>query len=94
MVSPSHGNRLCFPSLSVLFSFALAAHCRLLVPQPGIEPRPLTVKARSPNHWTTRGIPIPTSLTQKCSVENFVCIVSTDSHDGPVSGDSCYPFIL
>ena len=32
-------------------------HCRaygILVPQPGIEPRPLSVKALSPYHWTTR----------------------------------------
>ena len=28
--------------------------CRILVPQPGTEPRALPVKALSPNHWTTR----------------------------------------
>ena len=31
--------------------------CRILVPQPGIEPRPLAVRACSPNHWTTREFP-------------------------------------
>ena len=31
--------------------------CRVLVPQPGIEPRPPTVEALSPNHWTTSEIP-------------------------------------
>ena len=31
--------------------------CRILVPQPGIEPRPLAVKAWSPNHWTAREFP-------------------------------------
>ena len=28
--------------------------CRILVPQPGIELGPITVKGLSPNHWTTR----------------------------------------
>ena len=28
--------------------------CGILVPQPGIEPAPLALKARSPNHWTAR----------------------------------------
>ena len=29
----------------------------ILFPQPGIEPEPSTVKARSPNRWTTREFP-------------------------------------
>ena len=29
----------------------------ILIPQPGMEPRPSAVKARSPNHWTTREFP-------------------------------------
>ena len=29
--------------------------CTTLVPQPGMEPRPLAVKALSPNYWTTLG---------------------------------------
>jgi hypothetical protein len=28
--------------------------CGLLVPQPGIEPRPSAVRVLSPNHWITR----------------------------------------
>ena len=32
--------------------------CGILVPRPGIESRPLTVKALNPNHWTTRELPI------------------------------------
>ena len=31
--------------------------CGILVPQPGIEPRPLAVKVKSPNHWTAREFP-------------------------------------
>ena len=29
----------------------------ILVPQPGIEPGPLAVKAQNPNHWTAREFP-------------------------------------
>ena len=32
--------------------------CAILVPQPGIEPAPLVVKAQSPNHWTAREFPV------------------------------------
>ena len=38
----------------------VGAHCTacgILAPQPGIEPGPLAVRARSPNHWTTREFP-------------------------------------
>ena len=38
------------------FLLCLAAY-RILVSWPGIEPRPLVVKAQNPNHWTTREIP-------------------------------------
>ena len=31
--------------------------CRILVPRPGIEPAPSTVKAWSPDHWTAREFP-------------------------------------
>ena len=31
--------------------------CGILVSQPGIEPRPLAVEVRSPNHWTARESP-------------------------------------
>ena len=39
-----------------LFSFWLChvVVCSILVPQPGIEPRPPVVEAQSPNHWTSR----------------------------------------
>ena len=29
---------------------------RILVPQPGIEPVPLVVEVRSPNHWISREV--------------------------------------
>ena len=44
----------------VFFLFFFLRHralCGILVPRPGIEPAPLAVKARSPNHWTTREVP-------------------------------------
>ena len=28
--------------------------CGISVPKAGIEPRPLTIRARSPNHWTPK----------------------------------------
>ena len=34
--------------------------CEILVPQLGIELRPSAVKVQSPNHWTTRELPITT----------------------------------
>ena len=30
--------------------------CRILVPQPGIEPVPPAVEVQSPNHWTTKEV--------------------------------------
>ena len=40
------------------YTFSLFGPCHvaygILVPRPGIEPRPLAVKALSPNHWTAR----------------------------------------
>ena len=31
--------------------------CGILVPQPGIEPRPSTVRVPTPNHWNAREFP-------------------------------------
>ena len=35
------------------YNFFLFVACGILVPQPGIEPGPLVVKAQSPNHQGT-----------------------------------------
>ena len=40
--------------------------CGILVPQPGMEPRPPAVKAPSPNHWTDREFPWHSSELEKC----------------------------
>ena len=32
--------------------------CGILIPQPGIEPRPMAVKTQSPKHQTTRELPL------------------------------------
>ena len=37
--------------------FACHVACRILVPRPGIKPRPSAMKAQSPNHWTAREFP-------------------------------------
>ena len=39
------------------FFFLHHAACRILVPQPGIEPMPSAVKVWSPHHWATREFP-------------------------------------
>ena len=45
-------------SLGLFFFFQLPCEaCRILVPWPGIEPRPMAVKAPSPNHWISREFP-------------------------------------
>ena len=40
--------------LCTIFFWPHHSACGILVPQPGIEPRPLAVSAWSPNHWPTR----------------------------------------
>ena len=42
-------------SLSLVFGCPVA--CRTLVPLPGVEPRPLAVRAWRLNHWTAREFP-------------------------------------
>ena len=32
--------------------------CGILIPQPGIKPRPAAMEAESPNHWTARESPL------------------------------------
>ena len=46
----------CWTYLLFFFLILWLCHvaCGILVPWPGIEPRPSAVKAQSPNHWTTR----------------------------------------
>ena len=39
-----------------LFGYTCAA-CRILVPQPGIEPTPPVVEVQNLNHWATREFP-------------------------------------
>ena len=61
--------------LLLLLPWVYHAVCAVLVPWTRIEPRPLAVKAWSPNHWTTRELllcPFPStsvhfsSATQSC----------------------------
>ena len=44
---------------NIFFFWSAARHaaCGILVPQPGIESRPLAVNERSPNHWPAREFP-------------------------------------
>ena len=40
-----------------LFIYFCCMACGFLIPWPKTEPRPLAVKAQSPNHWTAREFP-------------------------------------
>ena len=46
-----------FIYLFILFFWPCHTACGILVPRPGIEPRPSAVKVWSPNHWTAREFP-------------------------------------
>ena len=49
---------------SVLFCFGPHHRvCGTLVSRSGIEPKPTSVKAQSPNHWTAREVPAMTLNT-------------------------------
>ena len=52
-----------FQSRLIFFFGLCCAACGILIPRPGIKPVPPAVKARSPNHWTTREFP---ELQIKC----------------------------
>ena len=54
--------------LKVSFSFLTVSRASgILVPQPGMEPKPPAVKVQSPNHWTTRDVPQSVLLMQEIS---------------------------
>ena len=42
--------------------------CRILVPQPDIEPVPPAVDAQSPNHWTAKEFPVFSIFTKLCNL--------------------------
>ena len=49
---------LFFKFKKLFFFWPCREACGILVPRPGIEPRPTAVKVPSPNQWTTREFPI------------------------------------
>ena len=52
-----------YPTFVFFFFWPRHAACRILVPQPGIEPVPTALGAQSLNHWTAREVPAyPTSV--------------------------------
>ena len=59
---PYHSGLHCsfffFFLLLLLFFWLHSVACRIIVPQPGIEPASPAVEAWSLNHWTTREIPV------------------------------------
>ena len=43
---------------------------RILIPQPGIEPAPPALEARSLNHWTAREVPDWTLFLKKPAIKD------------------------
>ena len=60
-------DRMCFFFFFSFFFLVCCMACRIFVPQPGIKPWSLAVKAPSPNHWTARKFP-------ECAFYLFVCL--------------------
>ena len=65
-------------SLDIIFQFFfffflnnILAACRILDPQPGIEPAPPALEAWSLNHWTAMEVPIPWFLVHTIHWVNF-----------------------
>ena len=55
------------------FFWPLCTACGILIPQAGIEPGPLAVKAPSPNHWTTREFPNGVLLKREIWTQRQAC---------------------
>ena len=66
--------KICFILIIVCFCLLLWPHfeaCRILVPQPGIEPMPSAVETRCCNYWSSREFPSSSFLISSFSVLNF-----------------------
>ena len=66
-----------FMCLFLFYYFGVTA-CRILVPQPRLEPMPLAMKAQSLNHWTARQISIYVYI-QDFRVFSFFPVISVIS---------------
>ena len=63
-------------------------HTTLYIPRPGTEPGPPVVEAQSPNHWTTREVPVHFYLEKASPREFQQCpfrMVITGCDGNPVS---------
>ena len=49
-------SQILFSFFLLFLSFFLVAACKVLVPQPGMEPKTPAVETQSLNHWTARKI--------------------------------------
>ena len=65
--------------------------CGILVPWPGIEPRPLAVKSLSPNHWNAREFPHSKRLMCVCGSRQSVTGIP---HYRPPGQQNHYNLIL
>ena len=73
---------------------AITPHCCLiLVPLPGIEPRPSAVKMLRPEYWTSQGITHLSSAAATAAKSLQSCLTLCDPRDGSPPG-SPVPGIL
>ena len=73
---------------------AITPHCCLiLVPLPGIEPRPSAVKMLRPEYWTSQGITHLSSAAAAAAKSLQSCLTLCDPRDGSPPG-SPVPGIL
>ena len=54
--------------------------CGILVPQPETEPGPSAVRAQSPNHWTTRELPV--IIFKLLLIKHKFWVTDRHSHSG------------
>ena len=75
LYSLTHSSSTKFPSwfYFLLYFIFRGMGCVILVPPPGIEPRPMAVKAWSPNLWIIMQFPWLFFFLQLISLLNIVC---------------------
>ena len=63
--------------------FNFFAACGILFPQPGMEPGPTALKARSPNHGTAREFPAQTYFKPASLLQERPCVCPAPLLPGP-----------
>ena len=64
--------------MAFFFFWLCCMACGILVPRPGIEPRPSAVKTWCPNHWAAEEIPCTYVLGQESGPQKPPCYSTDD----------------